>query len=509
MTVVSRTAQPAGLRPAAQVRLAEQVRVAVLFKGRQTDVTLPAGSPVATVVDALLRVLVTRDDDEGAGLCSPDDDRMVSAGVVTLTMIDGRPLDRTQSLAQQAVVDGDLLILKVAHAEAEFTPVIEAPSSAVAVLNAQRFSAVTEKTARIFAAITAACAVMATTSLLGLAWWRGIESGQGWDLWPASIAAGLGVALLGGGWLVWRLHADAVIANTLWLPPLVVLPAAAVMAPPGRPGVWHVVLAAAVAATVAALLWRLAAGPRGLVAWVTITATAVLAMALVHAAGVASFYVWVAVLAAALLVLTNAATLAGLMAGVPVPPFPTVTGKDTFDDAEHIAHEALVAAEHSGTPSVAELARRAASANTYLTALVAATAVFFIAGAIGVGTPGRGRWWLATLYVVILAAILVFRGRAFTSRVQAVIVVAAGVTMLGVAAAKYALAWDNAVVCYWVAAVLLAIGMLGLILATVVPARVFSPVFRKLVEWCEYALIVAVIPIAVWLLNLYYLARNH
>ena len=34
--------ESSGLHPADHVRLAEQVRVAVLFRGRQTDVTLPA-----------------------------------------------------------------------------------------------------------------------------------------------------------------------------------------------------------------------------------------------------------------------------------------------------------------------------------------------------------------------------------------------------------------------------------------------------------------------------------
>ena len=39
----------AGVRPAAQIRLAEQVRVAVIFAGQQHDVTLPANAPVAAL----------------------------------------------------------------------------------------------------------------------------------------------------------------------------------------------------------------------------------------------------------------------------------------------------------------------------------------------------------------------------------------------------------------------------------------------------------------------------
>ena len=152
--------QPTGLHPADHVRLAEQVKVAVLFVGKQTDVTLPASSPVAAVVDSLVRILQNRETEEDGGLRSPDDDRMVSPGLVTLTLIDGRPLDRTQSLAQQGVADGDLLILEITDAEVEFTPIVEAPSSAVAVLNAARYSAVTAETTRVFAGVTGAVTVL-------------------------------------------------------------------------------------------------------------------------------------------------------------------------------------------------------------------------------------------------------------------------------------------------------------------------------------------------------------
>ena len=55
---------------------------------------------------------------------------------------------------------------------------------------------------------------------------------------------------------------------------------------------------------------------------------------------------------------------------------------------------------------------------------------------------------------------------------------------------------------------LLSLGAAGLIAAAVVPAKVFSPVFRKVIEWIEYLLIVAIPPLAIWLLNLIYLARN-
>ena len=237
------------------------------------------------------------------------------------------------------------------------------------------------------------------------------------------------------------------------------------------------------------------------------TATAVLA--LIYAlTGVSLQNLSVAVLAVNLFVLTGAPKLAARMAGIPIPPFPTVTGKDTFADADAIAAEALVAAEHQGTPTVEQLRRSAEAANIYLTALLVTVGVFFVGGSIWAVIPGQGRWWLATVYIGVLAAILVMRGRAFASREQSIIVVATGLLMVLITAANYALAGENTVTVYIAAAVVLGLGVAGLIAAAVVPAKVFSPVFRKVIEWIEYLLIVVIPPMAIWLLNLIYLARN-
>ena len=112
------------------------------------------------------------------------------------------------------------------------------------------------------------------------------------------------------------------------------------------------------------------------------------------------------------------------------------------------------------------------------------------------------------MYIGVLAAILVMRGRAFASREQSIIVVATGLLMVLITAANYALAGENTVTVYIAAAVVLGLGVAGLIAAAVVPAKVFSPVFRKVIEWIEYLLIVVIPPMAIWLLNLIYLARN-
>ena len=491
------------IQPAAQVRLAEQARVAVIFAGQQHDVTLPANSPVVAVVEALIGVLQERRESTGAGAA-------VTSGLVSLARINGETLDRGQTLAQQGVVDGDLLVLEVTDGEVGFTPIVESASSAVATANAARFSAVTEHTAMAFAAVGAAMATLVALVVIGDVWRLNLTRGQDWNVLPAVLAAGLAVVLLGAGWLIWRLRVDAVVACALWLSALLVAPAAAVMGTPGRPGPAHLLWGAVTATVVAVLLWRLTPVPRGLMAFVTLVGSATALLALLGLLwSVRTEYLWVGVLAGALVVLTYAQRFAGRMAGIPLPPFPTVTGKVLFDDADDIAAEALEAAEHSGTPSVAELVEGAAAANTYLTALVASTSVFLVSGAVAVLTPGQGRWWLQLVFVAALAALLVLRGRAFTDRSQAVIVVATGLAMATAAAMKYALAEHNTVLSLVIAGGVLGMGAAVLVVAAVVPAHVFSPIFRKIVEWAEYALVVAVLPMALWLCNVYYLARNH
>lgn len=504
MTAVEeRPVERQGTRSLQRVRLVEQLRVAVIFEDRQHDLVLPADTPVAAVVESVLRVLNT-------GPRERDDDGYINPGAVTLTRVNGQPVERGQSLAAQAVKDGDLLVLQVADADVTLTPVIENASSAIAKVLASTRSQVTEAVARRFAAIAAAVAVLAAVGLAVNAWRMNLAAGKDWELWPAVSVAALAVLLLAGGSVVWWRRRERAVADALWLSALVAAPAAAVIATPGRPGAWHAAFGLVTAGVLAAALWRLTPAARGLLAWVTVTAAGLGVLALMRAVfGTQMFYLWVAGIAVTLMVLKKSETIAGRMAHVPVPPFPTITGKFVFDDADDIAAEALAAAEHHGTPSVAELTRAAHAANTYLSALVAATAVFFTFGAWGaLVMPGHGRWWLATGYVLIVAAVLVLGGRAFADRLQAIIVVATALAMSTLVAVRYATWWHSPTVCLVAGAAILAVGVMGLVVAAVVPRHVFSPLFRKLIEWVEYTLIVLVTPAAVWLLNLYYLARN-
>jgi type VII secretion integral membrane protein EccD len=501
---VSTVSERTGTRSAAHVRLREQVKVAVLFEDRQTDLVLPATEVVATVVaEVLAHVSPAGEDVRG-----PDEEGLVNPGSVVLRRVGGTALSRGQSLREQGITDGALLVLEVDDAEVSFTEVVENASSAIAHLNAQRFKSVTVQTAFTVAAVTAAATAAVVAGLLMWVWHLDHVAGINWPLMTPVTSGVMAVVLLLGGVVAWWRQHMAVIANGLWAGALVSAGVAGYTAVPGQFGSWHVVLAAALTAAVAVSLWALSPAPAAVLAWLTAVGIGAGLIAGVHAAGVAMPYLWVSAMVVALVLLKKVEPLSGLLARVPMPSFPTVTGKLVFDDAENIATEALVAAETEGTPSVDELRRAAEAANGYLQAIVAAVAPFFVLGAAGAVTPGQHRWVLATVFVLCVAAVLVLGGRALADRAAAVTVVGTALAMCAALGLKYALSSHDRAVSLIVAGLIVALGLAGLVVAAVVPRRAFSAPFRKLVEWTEYALLVAVFPLALWLLDVYFLART-
>ena len=250
---MSATSERAGVKPSAHVRLREQVRVAVLYGGRQTDLVLPATEVVATVINEALRQVVDDADD----IRPRDDFDQINPGKVVLKRVGGAALTRGQSLREQGVKDGTLLWLDVEDAEVSFTPVIENASSAIADMNARLFKSVTPQTATKVAAVTAALGAVLVVALLVRVWALAHASGVNWPLLPPVACGGLAVVLLAGGAIAWWRQHLSVVANGLWAGALVAVGAAGFTAVPGPAGPWNVVFAAA---SLASLLRGLEAG---------------------------------------------------------------------------------------------------------------------------------------------------------------------------------------------------------------------------------------------------------
>lgn len=502
---MSATSERTGVKPSAHVRLREQVRVAVLYGGRQTDLVLPATEVVATVVNEALRQVADQADD----MRPRDDNDQINPGKVVLKRVGGAALTRGQSLREQGVTDGALLWLDVEDAEVSFTPVTENASSAIADINARRFKSVTPQTATTVAAVTAGLGAVLVSALLVRVWALSHAGGVNWPLIPPVACGGLAAVLVAGGAIAWWRQHLTTVANGLWAGALVAAGAAGFTAVPGPAGPWNVVFAVSLTGVLAVALWVLGPAPAPVLSWLTLVCIGAGLMGVLHAAGIDMIYLWTGALAAALVVLKKAEALADLLARVPMPSFPTITGKLTFDDAEEIASEALVAAETEGTPSVEELTRAAYASNGYLQSIVAAVAPFFVLSAAGAVAPGHGRWILATVYVLGMAQILVFGGRALADRAAAVIVVGTALAMSAALGLKYALSSHNPAISLIIAGLAGALGLAALVLAAVVPRRAFSAPLRKGVEWAEYGLQALVFPLLLWLLNVYALARNY
>ena len=94
---------------------------------------------------------------------------------------------------------------------------------------------------------------------------------------------------------------------------------------------------------------------------------------------------------------------------------------------------------------------------------------------------------LATVYVLGMAQILVFGGRALADRAAAVIVVGTALAMTAALGLKYALSPISSDQSDYRGPAG-ALGLAALVLAAVVPRRVFSAPLRKGVEWPEYGL---------------------
>jgi hypothetical protein len=118
-------------------------------------------------------------------------------------------------------------------------------------------------------------------------------------------------------------------------------------------------------------------------------------------------------------------------------------------------------------------------------------------------TPGSGRWALATVYIVIVATILVLRGRAFTTRTQAVLIVVTGLAMYAAAAVRVHAGVGQRRGELLGGRADSGAGRTGADHRRHRAPTSFSPVFRKVVEWLEYLLVVLVPVLAVWLLNVF------
>ncbi|WP_063910384.1 type VII secretion integral membrane protein EccD, partial [Nocardia gamkensis] len=168
--------------------------------------------------------------------------------------------------------------------------------------------------------------------------------------------------------------------------------------------------------------------------------------------------------------------------------------------------EGIGAIGASALPSAAGLGVRARVANRFQSGLIAACTVSAVIGAFGVADPlGSARWQGITL-AVVTAIILALRGRSFADLTQAATMIAGGCLTSVALAVGFAV--GDSEYTLLAAGVLLAFatGVVGF--GVIGPHIEVTPVTRRMIEVFEYLLIVSVIPLVLWVMNVYSMARN-
>ncbi len=506
MTTVREPAQAQARHAEAPVEVPPSCRVSILAgESHQIDLVLPSAAPLNTLVDptviAINKVLRGR----GAGELPPAPYEFARAAGMSALASD-------VSLAGHNIVDGDVLALVPGGKAERYGPVVENVSTALAQYASEHFIRVSAQMALSVATVIIGGAL----GVAGMLLWRLRWAHESFLLVPIVFAA-LAVCLIGTVAIGARLGAGRIVTDgAAWAALVIAALAAATVPPGGSPGAPHAFLAAVTALAGVWLLVRFTGRY-----W---TAAAAIVTAGFGAAAVAVVRMYwdvpgqriaIAVLVAVLVAVSAAPAIALRMANVPRQTFGSITGRDIFARAPGQPEDTVSPVE-DGPPSDVTLtgeqvAAAARKSNTVLTGVLLGVAALVVPAAWVAASPGSEREWAQLVVLGVVAAILILRARAFRDRRHAIILVGTAVAAMLGATAKYGLdAPPTDTTATLVAAgVALGIAALGLVAATVVPPRIFSPPVRKVVEYTEYILLALVVPFAAWALGLLQFVRYH
>ncbi len=95
------------------------------------------------------------------------------------------------------------------------------------------------------------------------------------------------------------------------------------------------------------------------------------------------------------------------------------------------------------------------------------------------------------------------RGRSYVDRWQAIILAVTSVLIVATLSCGTRWCCPQRRRCRWAAGLVVLLPAAGLTAAAAVPNTIYSPLFRKLVEWVEYLCLMPIFPLALWLMNVY------
>ncbi|MCG8921152.1 type VII secretion integral membrane protein EccD [Lentzea sp. CC55] len=456
-------------------------RVTVVAPRTRIDVALPADVAVADLLPMLLDMAREATPDGG-----------VRHGGWCLAKLGDSPLDPARTLASLGVVDGELLQLRRRN-ENPPPPLYDDVVDAIAESDPDSFRPWTRETAQRFGHIAGALALIAAAVALFLS--GPVTAGGSGSGLAAAIAGGVAaVAALAAGATIARAY--GAVSTGVLIAACGSLPMAFVAGYHAVPGVGFNPKMLLASALMMIFAWGgiLLIG-QGITVFIaaatggTLVALAFLVATFVEhpLAGVAA-----ATGAVALAALSMLPRLTLQLAKIPPPVVPT--------NAEDLK-------EDSGFPEYAVIERRTAVAHEYLTGMIIGTGtVAALAAIVAAGGAGDSVW--GPIYGVVVAIVLMMRGRAYANGAQAVALLSTGMF----ASAGILLGWLISTSSFnriaFVFGTLLVLGALALVLGVIFPGQKFSPPLRRTVDIIEAILIASVLPLALAVMDMYAVFRG-
>jgi type VII secretion integral membrane protein EccD len=469
-------------------------------EGVQIGVLLDANAPVSVMTDALLKVVNSRLRELGETPLEA-----TGRGRWALCLVDGTPLRATQSLTEQDIYDGDRLWIRFLPDAEHRSQVIEHISTAVSANLSKRFAAIDPIVAVQVGASMVAIGVTAAAGLLG--WWRWHHNSWLPTVYAAIIAAVvLTVAIMRA--MRATTHSDRLVADILLLSGLAPLTVAAASAPPGGVGSPQAVLGFGVLTVAAALALRFTGRRLALyTAIVTISGVAAIASLARMVAMTSAVTNFTCVVLVCVLAYQAAPALSRRLAGIRLPVFPSATSRWVFEARPDLP--TTVARPDGGAPvlegpaSVRDVVLQAERARSFLTGLLLGLGVLMVVSLTALSDPHTGQRWLPLLLAGFTAGFLMLRGRSYVDRWQAITLAATSVIIVAAVVVRYALVLQSPLAVSISVGILVLLPAAGMTAAAVVPNTIYSPLFRKLVEYVEYLCLMPIFPLALWLMNVY------
>lgn len=421
----------------------------------QVDLQLPADQPIGLVLVGAQRYLEMYLAEAG----SPDELPGAASGWRLRTPI-GTMLDNHRSLTDQHIVSGDPLELIAAPKGEEFKPRIENVSVAVARISEQLFAAATRRALRqTLGAFCAALLAAAMGFVLVLAYTR-----HSWLHTASACAPVAGIAIVAAAnakWIHRRLVADLCAIGLLVFAPATL----ALLVPPP---------------------WG-ATGPRLLVAAATITGLSIVGMlagryltayAVAATVGVFTVIAEIPALTTAIpgqrmlgvliwllvIVLSRVDLLAERLARLPIPAFPSGSGRYLGRPVGPAGSDAL--APINAPPDPAALMAQTIRANHFMTGLLAGAGVVgtILTALLAASAPNSWAWTVLAAGIPIMFAYRTFHFAGLTN-VVCLLCGTFGATL----ALAVTLAWHHSL--WWGAIVTAGAAVLAAAAPSTIPSR--------------------------------------